>query len=272
MTTLITYHRWLELQLYEPTSIDRLMSIHKKVAIYLQENQLKISAASLKHFVDYCTQSGYSNAYLMQIHWGLQTYVAYLRNVKGEQIDLILPKPKTALQTRTALPDKAIKKIEAWLSRQQKDYWLRQMLWCLFYGAGLRRQEALNLEIKDVNISYKTLKVLGIKGGKTRLLPLSTRQVRAISEYLKSERPAAKEGFENRLILGRRGGSARSLLGAELEHWQVKTGLGKALTWHALRHTIATHLFEQGLRLEQVSRFLGHQNIASTEHYLHYLK
>ena len=111
-----------------------------------------------------------------------------------------------------------------------------------------------------------------LKTGKIRTLPLSQRQTKALSNYLQEERPKAKVGFESCLILGRTGGNAQSLIGMQLQLWQQGTGLGGALCWHVLRHTIATNLVEKGMSLEQVSRFLGHQNIVSTSHYLHYLK
>ena len=233
---------------------------------------LRRNKSGLQSFLRHCQFQGYSGAYIGQIQWAIATYCQYLNKVKGKQIQLSLPKLSKERRRRTVLPAAALEQIEAWLSQEQEDYWLKQSLWCLIYGAGLRRKEVLDLELKDLDRRRQLLEVPTSKTGKVRVLPLSTRQTTAISNYLQQERPSAKAGFESSLMLGRTGGNAQSLLGMQLQLWQEGTGLGRALCWHVLRHTIATNLVERGMSIEQVSRFLGHQNIVSTSHYLHYLK
>lgn len=248
------------------------MSIQQKAAQYLLTQELTINKTGLESFLRSCQMEGYSGAYLQQIQWAMQRYCQYLHAVRGQNIQLSLRKLPNDKQRRTALPAVAIEQIETWLSQEQADYWLKQSLWSLFYGAGLRRKEVLNLERNNLDIRRKLLEVQTLKTGKIRTLPLSIRQTTALSNYLQQERPMAKVGFESALILGRTSGNAQSLIGMQLQLWQQGTGLGGALCWHVLRHTIATNLVEKGMSLEQVSRFLGHQNIVSTSHYLHYLK
>jgi integrase/recombinase XerD len=268
----VNYKEWLKLQSYQPTSIQRLLSIQQKAADYLITRGLGIHQTALQHFLQHCQTEGYSNSYLQQIQWALLIYCEYLNKVRGLTIQLQIVKLPKPQQRRTALPPAAIDHLENWLRGEQQDYWLKQTLWSLFYGAGLRRIEALNLQLQDFDARRKLLEVRTAKTGKVRALPLSDRQTTAILNYLKYERPAAKEGYETQLLLGRKGGHAQALLGAQLKLWQDYTGLSALLGWHVLRHTIATQLVERGMPLEQVSRFLGHKHLVSTSHYLHYQK
>ena len=272
MEKCVTFSSWLGLQQYQPTSIQRLLSIQQKAVQYVINQDLSIDKTGLQSFLQDCQTAGYSEAYLQQIQWAVVTYGQYLNAVRGLNIQLRLRKPSRNNRRRTALPALAVEQLESWLSTEQEDYWLKQSLWCLFYGSGLRRKEVLDLELKDFDRRRQLLEVPTSKTGKVRVLPLSTRQTTALSNYIQEERPVPKLGFEQALILGRTGGNAQSLVGMQLSLWQQGTGLGRALCWHVLRHTIATNLVERGMSIEQVSRFLGHKNIVSTSHYLHYLK
>ena len=269
---MLKYHKWLVVQQYEKSSILRLESIQRKLKTYLTSHQLPTTQKSLQGFINFLQNQGYSTVYLGQIYWGVQIYSNYLHLVQGMEIKLVFPKTLANPESRQALDQGAVQRIENWLSQEQADYWLKQCLWCLFYGSGLRRQEVLNLNLQDLDIRHQLLHVKTSKGGKQRVLPLSQRQTTALVSYIKEERPKPKEGFESQLILGRKGGKAQSLLGAQLQLWQDGTGLGRVLCWHVLRHTIATNLVEKGMKIEQVSHFLGHKNVVSTSHYLHYLK
>lgn len=269
---MLKYHQWLVIQQYEKSSILRLESIQRKLNNYLETHSLPTTQKSLQSFIISLQNQGYSTVYLGQIYWGVQIYSNYLHLVQGMEIKLVFPKVLPSLESRTALSQEQILRIESWLNQEQADYWLKQCLWCLFYGSGLRRQEVLNLHLQDLDIRHQLLHVKTSKGGKQRVLPLSQRQTTALVSYIKEERPKPKEGFENKLLLGRKGGKAQSLLGAQLQLWQDGTGLGRVLCWHVLRHTIATNLVEKGMKIEQVSHFLGHKNVVSTSHYLHYLK
>jgi site-specific recombinase XerD len=239
---------------------------------YIIQGGLRLNSEALKSFVRACDEAGYSGAYRRQIHWAVTIYGQYLKAVQGKSIKLQLPKLQVNTHRRKALPASAIAHLEKWLSEQQKDYWLKQCLWCLFYGAGLRRKEALNLQLKNFDLGHRLLSVHTLKTGAIRALPLSQRQTGALLNYIKYERPLSQDAYDFQFLLGRKGGNAQSLLGAQLKLWQEETGLGSALSWHALRHTIATNLVERGMSIEQVGRFLGHKNIASTSRYLHYLE
>ncbi len=272
MENTITYLKWLELQNYKYRSIQTLISLKNQVQNYLHQEGFLLSTESLKLFSHWAANQGYSLVYQQQLQWGILTYLSYLKQVQGLKIKVYLPKIKKQRNRRKALSKEQLSSIEKWLKEVSKDYYLHQLLWSLFYGCGLRRTEAMNLQLKDINIKDKLLHIKTLKSGGKRSLPLSKQQVQSLVNYLEKERPKAKEGFESYLLVGKRGGKMDGTLASCLRQWQEETGLGMVLCWHVLRHSIATNLVQGGMKIEQVSRFLGHKNIGSTAIYLHYQK
>ena len=269
MKNSISYARWLELQKYKYRSIQTLKSLQTQVHNYLKKKDKGISSESLKSFAYWASKEGYSRVYQKQLHWGIWVYCQYLKQVRGLKILPSLPRIKLEENRREALTKKQLKRISDWLSQKQPDYWLNQSLWSLFYGCGLRRTEALNLKLSNLVISEKLLFVNTLKGGKKRILPLSDKQLSSLVNYIEKERNKPREFYQKKLYVGRRGGKADYLLSNQLKKWQEGTGLGQQLSWHSLRHSIATELVSKGMDLDQVRQFLGHSSIESTSRYLH---
>ena len=170
----ITYHKWLRLQKYQPSSIRTLKSLAKqaKAHIYNWNNE------AIKSYYHWTTEQGYSSLYLQQIQWGLWSYSQYLAQVHQYKIKLYLPKIKVQKNRRKALSPKEIYQVQEWIEDTQKEKGWNQVLWVLFYGCGLRKSEALKLRLKDVQIQNKLLYVRTAKGGKIRQIPLSEKQVK----------------------------------------------------------------------------------------------
>ncbi|WP_052600287.1 tyrosine-type recombinase/integrase [Aureispira sp. CCB-QB1] len=270
MKKTIAYLKWLELQNYKIRSIETLISLVKQVEEYLKRAGLNWTSEGLKSFANWAANQGYSLIYQKHLHWGIRSYCSYLKQVHHQEIRVYLPKLKNYYNRRIALDKNQLEIIVDWLEKTKQDYWLNQTLWSLFYGCGIRRAEALNLEINNLKVQAKLLEVRTVKSGGTRSLPLSKNQLKALVNYIELERPKAKQGYENKLLLGKRGGSAKSMLGKQLTKWQAGTGLEMELCWHVLRHSIASELVAKGMKIEQVSLFLGHNSIESTSRYLHY--
>ncbi len=152
----------------------------------------------------------------------------------------------------------------------------------LFYASGLRLSELAGLDVDDVNLSAKMVRVLG-KGGKQRLIPFNTSAASAIRAYL-LDREALRRG--NALVVaGRRGGrlerdeplfvnfsggrlTARSIDRLVRRHVAAcSTRLG--ISPHALRHYFATHLLQRGADLRTIQELLGHARLSTTQRYTH---
>lgn len=138
----------------------------------------------------------------------------------------------------------------------------------LLYGSGLRISEALALDIDDIQISSKIIKVMG-KGSKERLSPLSDSSCLAISKWLNERVYIAKDG-ELALFVGSRGLRLnRREASRIISSLCKKAGLHVNASPHSLRHSFATHLLDAGADLRTVQELLGHKRLTTTQRYTH---
>jgi len=138
----------------------------------------------------------------------------------------------------------------------------------LFYSSGLRLSELVDLNLGDVDLRDRMVRVTG-KGNKTRLVPVGRYAVDAISAWLKNRTALCAPG-EPALFVSRRGGRlAQRSIQARMEHCARKQGLGVHMHPHMFRHSFATHLLESSQDLRAVQELLGHANIATTQVYTH---
>ncbi|HPQ82077.1 MAG TPA: tyrosine-type recombinase/integrase, partial [bacterium] len=140
----------------------------------------------------------------------------------------------------------------------------------LLYASGLRVSELVGLDLKDIDIAEKTVRVMG-KGRKERIVPMGEKAVYALSDYMEKRVGLLQEGTdEAALFVNRRGGrlTARSverLLGKYI----MRSGLQKSVTPHVLRHTFATHLLGAGADMRGIQELLGHASLSTTQKYTH---
>ncbi|HZF25398.1 MAG TPA: tyrosine recombinase XerC [Steroidobacteraceae bacterium] len=138
----------------------------------------------------------------------------------------------------------------------------------LLYSSGLRLQELISLDLTDLDLADRTLRVTG-KGNKTRILPIGRYAVEATKAWLK-ERAAIAAIDEAALFVGRNGHriGARAVQ-LRIDHWARQSGLGVKTHPHLFRHSFATHLLESSGNLRGVQELLGHANISTTQVYTH---
>lgn len=127
----------------------------------------------------------------------------------------------------------------------------------LVYSAGLRSQEAVDLDLPDVDFEQEAVHVRG-KGGKERVVPLGEEAAFALSRYLREARPELAHGADDALFLSVRG------------HRLNTSTLRRLLPHpHRLRHAFATHLLEGGADLRTIQELLGHSSLSTTQVYSH---
>lgn len=138
----------------------------------------------------------------------------------------------------------------------------------LFYSSGLRLAELVGLNIGDVDLSDRTVRVLG-KGSKTRIVPVGRHAVDAIVAWHK-ERATLAAIDETALFVSRRGARlSPRMIQERIADWAKRQGLGVHVHPHMFRHSFATHLLESSQDLRGVQELLGHSNIATTQIYTH---
>ncbi len=141
----------------------------------------------------------------------------------------------------------------------------------LFYGCGLRKNEGLHVEISDLDFKQNLLYVRKGKNYKERYVPIAEGVKKDFLHYLDYAWPQLIRNKKHEsFITGWYGSPLKG--SALLERVQIlasMAGIEKQVGLHTLRHSIATHLLQSGMKLEQIARFLGHSSLESTTIYTH---
>ena len=140
----------------------------------------------------------------------------------------------------------------------------------VFYSCGLRVSELASLNVKDIDRSNSTIRVMG-KGKKERIVPIGDTALSAIDRYLEAIFLLRKgDQGDLALFINQRGGriTPRSILRIVKRHVREK-GILKDISCHSLRHTFATHLLDAGADLRSVQEMLGHVSLSTTQRYTH---
>lgn len=138
----------------------------------------------------------------------------------------------------------------------------------LFYSSGLRLAELVNLDLSDLDLKDRTVRVLG-KGRKTRIVPVGRPAGEALARWI-SERGSVARSDTMALFVGRTGRrlGARAVQ-LRIAHWARRRGLPLRVHPHVFRHSFASHLLESSGNLRGVQELLGHADISTTQIYTH---
>ena len=142
------------------------------------------------------------------------------------------------------------------------------------YSCGLRLQEALNLQVSDIDSRRMMIFVHQGKGAKDRYVPLPQQTLNLLRRYWKTHRnaqllfPSVGRGRTTGLNTATGPMNRASVQGA-LGRAVKKAGITKKLSVHTLRHAYATHLLEQGVNIRVIQRYMGHKSLETTMRYLH---
>jgi integrase/recombinase XerD len=140
----------------------------------------------------------------------------------------------------------------------------------LLYATGLRVTELIGLRMTNINPEAGYIRTMG-KGAKERIIPMGTKAIDSLKEYLTNSRPSLlKRGEFPHLFLNSRGRPmTRQGLWKIIRNYALKGGIARTVTPHTLRHSFATHLLEGGADLRSVQIMLGHSDISTTQIYTH---
>jgi len=138
----------------------------------------------------------------------------------------------------------------------------------LLYSSGLRLAELAGLDVTDLDLADRTVRVLG-KGSKTRVLPVGGKAVTALRAWLGERKSLVKDGA-GALFVGKNGRrlGARAIQ-RRIGRWAAASDLNVPVHPHLLRHSFATHLLESSRDLRGVQELLGHADISTTQVYTH---
>ena len=137
------------------------------------------------------------------------------------------------------------------------------------YSTGARVSEVVGINLDDLNQTDGIVCLRG-KGRKERIVPIGDLALQAIRQYRKSLRPPSRRGhLSSPMFLNHRGGRITTRSVARMVSRYSSRLVGGAVSPHALRHSYATHLLDEGADLRSIQEMLGHASLSTTQKYTH---
>jgi integrase/recombinase XerD len=206
----------------------------------------------------------------IQTYFGYALELGQLKTNPASSFKFYSPKEPTE---RIIFTQNQIKELYKECENEQE-----KMILNIAYGCGLRVGEMVKLNKKDIDLQENRLIVESGKNNKRRIVPITNQIVIALKIFLESEENQQPSTNNRQLFT--------NIENRRMQKWSFnlilkklidKTNFGKRfkqtelnkIGMHTLRHSIATHLLENGMKLEQVQTFLGHSNLETTQIYTH---
>ncbi len=247
-----------------------------KLLDYLIDEGVRLRDVTYEKLEDFATvlyDLGIAPASRKRVISGIRSFFHFLKIENYIEAD-----PSELLETPRLgrkLPDVlSIEEIDAMIEAigPQSPYGdLDQAIIETLYGCGLRVSELLNLEVGSISPDEEYLIITG-KGNKQRLVPISPIAVECIKAYMEGTRGiyGIKPGEDRFIFLNRWGRRlTRQMVFIMISRLAEAAGINKTISPHTLRHSFATHLLEGGANLRAIQAMLGHENISTTEIYIH---
>ena len=216
------------------------------------------------------TGRGFSSSHINKYIQVLHLFSRYIRQSGKSSVGFTLELLEGTSATPTWLTRSEISRLYAVTDDNVLGIRDRAML-SVFYGCGLRLQEGASLECSDILHDRKMLYVRRGKGYKERYVPIAEKSYLDIQLYIEQARPELLQRPCAALFLDANKGRPihKQSLYLRIKALVRKAGIGKQVGTHSLRHSIATHLLQSGMKLERIKEFLGHAALDSTQIYTH---
>ena len=275
-----SFERWLNLLNYSKSTIYNDPKYIKRFTDYLEASGVKnIQDTENRHIKDYYNylkvrpnirKSGAlsQNSIISNIN-ALKRFAKYLRETEQTHININI-NPERIQPEKIILTPAEIQALYRVTEENILGYRDKAML-SIDYGCGLRRAEGIRLNIEDIHINKSTVFIKKSKTGRQGYVPMNKQVKNDIENYINYARiRLIRDNHEKALFLTYRGKriSGNGMI-RRLKHLTEKAEINKPVGLHTLRHSIATHLLLSGMTLENVSKFLGHHSLESTQIYTH---
>lgn len=278
-----SFEKWLRTLDYAPSTVYASVRYVNDFFFYLKSSEISSLEAVqseaisgyYKHLQSRTNKrfnGGLSDNYITSNINAIKRFSRYLQETEKPFFEVGIKTKQDKETNKTILTQAEIKALYKACSNDILGIRDRAIL-SVYYGCGLRRSEGANLDLRDVLLKEKLLFVRAGKGYKERYVPMTEAVKDDLENYiyqsrerLQSFKPQKNEALFLSMQVKRMCGNAlieRVHKLAEAAKIQKEAGL------HTLRHSIATHLLQSGMTLEEVSQFLGHSSLESTQIYTH---
>lgn len=297
-----SYSEWLDMLGYAESTVYGFPNCIRELLHYMeQQGKTQIADIENKHIKQHYRNlkqrtnkrygGGLSPSYLNKHLQAIQRFSDYLRQSGRLQIPkLYIPTEEDEHQIKDILSQEEIQQLYKATSTYPEAHqnfapWMYEALalrdkamLTIIYGCGLRRNEAVQLDISDIHADKNYIHVRKGKNYKERIVPINTTGINHLQNYLYESRPRfLRNEKEEAFFISQRGKRINGqsmllrvkLLVQRVDNTELQQ---KEIGLHTLRHSIATHLLQNGMKLEAIAKFLGHSSLESTQIYTHLIE
>jgi len=296
-----SYEQWLQIIGYSESAIRNWPVNVRELLHFLESNHVHhitlIENQHINQFIGHVkirmntTRDGaLSSSSINIIINAVNSFTRYLNTTGNLLLDYTAERAEDDVKMPTVLSIQEIKSLydATFLPHRENSIAIGQRdraIIAVFYGCGLRKMEGTRLNLDDIDLNKKLLFVRNGKGGKQRYVPIANKHVEDIRSYIMEGREwflhkhyardytrkhaKRKHASDDGAFFISQTGNRLTEFYPRLSYLKEKADIEKQFGLHSLRHSIATHLLLSGMSIDEISCFLGHSSLDSTQIYTH---
>lgn len=260
---------YLEMDLnYSKNTIDTYLNALNHLNDEIEKDILKLTSKDIENFISGLELESSSISNYLSAYKTFYNYYIKIGQININPIDKV-DTPKLSKHLPTYL---TVEEVDKLLDIEIKDAFSarNKSLLELLYATGLRISELINLEFKNIDLNDCIVRIMG-KGSKERIVPINDLAIKYLKIYVKDYRHKLVKTEQNNYVYLNNHGKKMTRQGVfkMIKKRTLETGIKKDVSPHTLRHSIATHMLENGADLRIIQEFLGHESIGTTQIYTH---
>ena len=271
------YFQYLRLEKsYTSNTLDAYLKDLQKLLNYFADEGVDfrmVTLEQLDHFTKTLQELGVGPRSVARILSGVRSFYRFL-TIEGEvETDPteLLESPKIGKHLPEVLSLNEIDEIEAAIDLSKPEGIRDLAIIEVLFSCGLRISELVNLKLSELYLEEGYIRVHG-KGRKERLVPIGDNAIEKLRQWFVVRQDIeVKPGEEDYVFISLRRGKhlSRISLFVYIKEYAEKAGIRKNISQHTFRHSFATQLLEGGANLRAIQAMLGHEDIGTTEIYMH---
>lgn len=260
---------YLEMDLnYSKNTINTYSNALNHLDNNIKKDILKLKSNEIEEFISKLNLESSSISNYLSAYKTFYNYYIKIGKININPIDKV-DSPKLSKHLPTYL---TVEEVDKLLDIDIKDAFSarNKSLLELLYATGLRISELINLEFKNIDLNECIVRIMG-KGSKERIVPINDLAIKYLKIYVKDYRYKLVKKEQNNFVYLNNHGKKMTRQGVfkMIKKRTQETGIKKDVSPHTLRHSIATHMLENGADLRIIQEFLGHESIGTTQIYTH---
>lgn len=244
----------LRLRAFSPQTITAYLYWNKQFLNFINKRSEEMTEEDVKNYIANLMSRNVTPKSIILIRAALKFF--YDEILKKNIVNL--KSPKISKHLPVVLTKEEVRQLIGSIKNSK-----HKLIVMMLYSSGLRLSELLNLKVGDIEVNEKIGWVRSGKGSKDRLFLLSEKLIEELKEYIQNKKES------DYMFSGRNERMSSRNVQKIIKKIAKNAGIEKNVHPHTLRHTLGTHLLEDGVNIRNIQELLGHANISTTQIYTH---